>query len=310
MTTLLPFLLSLPFLPITSTTPTSTLNIAAHQDDTILFQSPSLIRSLHFLTTNTTAQSPKSPRHLTIFLTAGDAGNTSTYWLSRESGIRASYATMLSAPNTWIESSTDAEVPGHSVAMFTLSTYPVSLAFLRLPDGFLDGRGFERTGNRSLRRLWDGEVQSLQALAVDGLGEDGGREGGGKGEVYTNETVVSVLGGLVRAFKPEVVSLQNYKSGEGDHSDHFYGARFAREAVRWAFPDYDSGSGSGEGGVKVIGYVGYPVIERPENVRGEELEEKNAAFYAYAKHDWMTCESDEDCVGKYEVRWLTREYTI
>lgn len=211
---------------------------------------------------------------------------------------------MLDVPNRWAVNEkriaekidTDMENVSASVSVYTLLSHPhISLAFMFLPDGFPDGSGFPRTGNTSLQKLWNGEIETIHAV-------------NGKA-AYSNETLVRALGWLVREFRPGVVHLQDHTRGpvDGDHSDHFYGARYAREAVEWAFPPTTSGNGDK---VRVVGYVGYPVIEWPENVRGKYLNDKKETLYTYAKYDWMVCGSDEDCVGKYEPRWLAREVTI
>ena len=45
--------------------------------------------------------------------------------------------------------------PGHPIPLFTLSGKPgISLAYMRLPDGNLNGSGFGSTGNESLQQLW------------------------------------------------------------------------------------------------------------------------------------------------------------
>ncbi|THC95362.1 hypothetical protein EYZ11_005176 [Aspergillus tanneri] len=161
----------------------------------------------------------------------------------------------------------------------------ISLAFLHLPDGNLDGSGFPATGTTSLVKLWNGQIQKLDT--VDGLTK------------YTNESLVETLTDLMRKFEPEQVKTQDYIQGGGDHSDHHTGAKFAREAARV----YDAG-------VKLTGYLGYPVVELPENVQGSELEVKQAAFYKYGMHDAHTCDSQETCKDRVEAQWLARQYTV
>src|SRR5258705_13224217 len=67
----------------TPTCTSSAMYIAAHEDDTLLFQSPSILQDI---------QSGRCVR--TVFLTAGDAGLDQSYWEAREEGAEAAYAQM------------------------------------------------------------------------------------------------------------------------------------------------------------------------------------------------------------------------
>jgi GlcNAc-PI de-N-acetylase len=112
-----------------------TMTIVAHQDDDLLFTNPGVLHAI---------QSGSAVR--TVYLTAGDDGMATSYWLTREDGPKAAYALMAGTANSWTQS--DAGVPGHPIPVFTLSGHPgISLAYLRLPDGNLNGSGFARTGN-------------------------------------------------------------------------------------------------------------------------------------------------------------------
>src|SRR6185437_16971348 len=68
--------------------PGGLLNIVAHEDDDLLFLSPSLLHAI---------QGGGPIR--TIFVTAGDAGSSSTYWNGRQNGIQAAYAQMAGVTN-------------------------------------------------------------------------------------------------------------------------------------------------------------------------------------------------------------------
>ena len=108
----------------------STMIIVAHEDDSLLFLSPDLIHPI---------QGGRCVR--TVFVTAGDDGQGPSYWSSREQGVEAAYAEIAGVANNWTQS--DAGVAGHPIPVMTLSADPnLSLAFMRLPDGNLDGSGF------------------------------------------------------------------------------------------------------------------------------------------------------------------------
>ncbi|HEY7417986.1 MAG TPA: PIG-L family deacetylase, partial [Ktedonobacteraceae bacterium] len=131
-----------PFGFIASAASGVTLNIVAHEDDDLLFLSPDLLHAI---------QSGRTVR--TIFMTSGDAGRDSTYWLGRQAGIRAAYAQMSGVADSWTQA--DAGISGHPISVYTLSAYPaVSVAFLHLPDGNIDGSGFASTNHESLENLW------------------------------------------------------------------------------------------------------------------------------------------------------------
>src|SRR6476469_8273274 len=89
----------------------ATLNVVAHEDDDILFQSPDLLH---------TVQSGRCVR--TVYFTAGDNGESRTYWSGREIGVQAAYASMAGVANSWTIS--DAGVAGHPITLMTLNGSP------------------------------------------------------------------------------------------------------------------------------------------------------------------------------------------
>src|SRR6476620_1769830 len=85
----------------------TTLNFVAHEDDDLLFLSPDLLHDIH-----------NGRCVITVFLTAGDAGDVSSYWLARENGSKAAYAQMAGLANSWAQSSLN--VSNHQLVLFTL----------------------------------------------------------------------------------------------------------------------------------------------------------------------------------------------
>jgi len=65
------------------------LTVVAHEDDDLLFMNPDI---QHDLSAGACAT--------TVFLTAGDDGQPSAYWLEREMGSQSAYDTMLAAKGT------------------------------------------------------------------------------------------------------------------------------------------------------------------------------------------------------------------
>ncbi len=97
--------------------------LQAHEDDDLLFRVPDLVNDIQ---AGCAAQ--------TVFLTAGDAGGSQTFWLNREAGIRASYAYMAGTADSW--SYSQPLIAGKQAHRFTLAGAPnVSVTFLCPPDG-------------------------------------------------------------------------------------------------------------------------------------------------------------------------------
>ena len=64
--------------------------IVAHPDDDLLFIDPDLAAVVSHATAVRT-----------VVISAGDAGLDASYWKSREAGLRAAYARLAGAPNSW-----------------------------------------------------------------------------------------------------------------------------------------------------------------------------------------------------------------
>src|SRR5438046_4305389 len=94
--------------PLTVCAQGTTLDFVAHQDDDLLFLSPDLLHNIH-----------NGKCVTTVFLTAGDAGDTSSYWLGRENGSKAAYAQMAGFANSWAQSTLS--VSNHQLTLFTLN---------------------------------------------------------------------------------------------------------------------------------------------------------------------------------------------
>src|SRR6266545_5878557 len=157
----------------------SSLYAAAHEVDSILFEDPDLPRQI---------QNGRCVQ--TIFLTAGDAGNSSSYWLGREDGVKASYAQMAGVSNSWTQS--DAGISGHPMPLFTLDANPgVTVIFMRLPDGKYTGNGFAAYGYESMQKLWQGSISTMHV--VDGTSS------------YTKSDLISTLTTLMTAFQADQI---------------------------------------------------------------------------------------------------------
>jgi LmbE family N-acetylglucosaminyl deacetylase len=266
--------------------------VVAHEDDTLLFQSPQLLEDVR---ANKCVQ--------TVFTTAGDAGklgNGGKYWKGREAGAEAAYAQMAAAANTWTHS--EPVVNGHKVHLATLSGAPgISIVYLRLPDGGPNGTGFPNPppepGGPSLTKLWrsaNGGTPSISEIeAVDGSAK------------YTYNGLVSTLTALIESFAPLEINTQNYTIPalvELDHADHIVTGKFTQVAqatylgahVLRAFQGYEN-------------FVATK-SEPPANVFEPLLSSKREAFMAYVPHDEACTTKEEDCEAAPYPEWLEREY--
>lgn len=231
--------------------PGSALTIVAHEDDDTIFVNPDVINDI---------RAGRCVR--TLFVTAGDAGNPYPDSLYRENGPKAAYAQMAGLANNWV--ATDDGVAGRTIQVLNLvGNSRVSIAFLRLPDGFPAGQGSATYGGRSLSKLWTGAISSI--TAVDGS------------ETYSRSTLISTLAAMMTDFQPTTIRTQDYVSpvSDADHSDHLMTAAFTLAADSL----YTSTAHT------LMAYQGYGTASRPANVSGVDLTRKQAALAAEAQFD-------------------------
>ena len=253
----------------------TTLNVVAHQDDDLLFQSTALLADLRAGRCVTT-----------VYVTAGDAGEGAEYVRARETGARSAYAQILGAADAWDASTVD--LHGHAVGLARLTgDARVQMLSLHLPDGGWQGEGFESTGRQTLEKLWTGTIPTVSS--VDGLTS------------YTLAQLRAQLLAITTEVQPTNVNTLDHHGtvGDGDHPDHHVVAYLADEA--------QAAAGTGHG---FAGWMGYPIMLRPSNLTDEQAVDKASAFFRYAAHDPGTCASAETCASRPEGRWLTREYAV
>lgn len=243
--------------PVSTTPDTCTsheLQMVAHPDDDLLFMNPDIIRQV---------EAGSCVR--TVFLTTGDANRDASYWRLREEGIRAAYATMAGADDSWTLGTLDVE--GRELELATLEDAPgISLVFMHLPDGNRRGTGNAIHGHQSLMRLWLGEIDTIDA--VDGS------------ETYTSAELRGTLTALIDDFHTDTLRAQDWTIDfrTGDNADHTAAAQYVRAAAAHATHAHE-----------LMGYAGYPSWTQPANVNGRELGLKADAIMAYAEHDPKMC---------------------
>lgn len=243
--------------PVTTSPATCTthqLQMVAHPDDDLLFMNPDILREIEH-----------GACVRTVFLTTGDAARDASYWLLREDGIRAAYATMAGADDAW--TSGTLTVGDHELELATLEDAPgISLVFMHLPDGNRRGTGNAIHDRQSLMRLWLGEIETIDAVDGD--------------ESYTSGDLRRTLTALIDEFHTDTLRAQDWTIDfrTGDNADHTAAALYVRAAAAQA-----------ENTHRLLAYAGYPSWTQPANVNGRELGLKADAIMAYAEHDPKMC---------------------
>jgi LmbE family N-acetylglucosaminyl deacetylase len=257
------------------------VNIVAHEDDDLLFMNPDV---------QTDIKAGKCIR--TVFVTAGDAGDTSQYWLAREKGSEAAYAQMLGIEPTWTEQSMQLTEYAHATIATPTNSPKVSLIFMHLPDGNLSGQGFFSTRHESLERLEHGIIDTIQS--VDGLSS------------YTAPQLVETLQTILQTYKPVKIRTQSTEVGAPypDHSDH----RAVGYFVSQAYDQYQQNSTT-QTNMPLLYYTGYSIRSNPENLANDALVEKALPFFKYAAYDKGVCITIQECdaTSSYGA-YLHRQY--
>jgi len=260
------------------------MNVVAHQDDDLLFMNPDLARDI-------------KDGHCvrTIYMTAGDAGVGKYYWLGRERGSQVAYNVMtgLDVETVWVQRVV--ELPdGQFITIASPKENPkVSLVFMHLPDGGIQGEGFASSHNESLARLEADRIPLLHTVESQ--------------SAYTSEQLTSALAILMQTYHPrEVRTLASIIDSQyDDHSDHMAVGRYTQRA----YEDYIHGSGAVFEVSPLVSYLGYPIRHYPINVSGEEFFEKERIFFAYAQHDSGVCGTAAQCAqGSIYSSYLDRQY--
>ena len=257
----------------------STLIVVAHQDDALAFMNPDL---------NNDIQQGRSVE--TVYITTGANGLGTAYWQGREQGAMAATAEMAGVANSWSQGTMSAN--GYTLVVDTLVPDPsLTIVFMRLPDGNLDGSGFPDTGNQSLQALWTGGLASIQS--ADGL-------------TFTKQNLIDTLAAIMNAYQPDIIRTQNYLGsfGTGDHSDHVAVGFFTTTANQ----QYTSVPHT------LLGYQGYPISELQADLFGAPVTAKENAWVTYAAYDPAVCGTVAQCTGpgwntSYGA-WFFRQFIV
>jgi len=275
--------LALSNFPHRSCTTSTTMQFVAHEDDDILFMNPDLIHDI---------QQGSCIR--SVYFTAGDAGADNVYWTGRQKGAEAAYDAMLGkVDQVWTERVV--QLPGGQFATIAnpRADGKISLIFLHLPDGNIEGGGFSATNHESLAKLASGKNATLQT--VD------------KSSSYSSDQLTAALQSLMTTYAPARVRSQSSFVGTDikDHSDHTAVAHFATKA----YSQYIA-TVAPESIPPISYYLGYPVHQMPENLSHADFSTKAKILMAFGQHDGAVCQTEFDCENRSTYGlYLHRQYT-
>jgi hypothetical protein len=228
---------------------------AAHEDDWQLFMNPSAFQDV--------AES----KTMTVFvhMTAGDAGlgtgnggRKHPYYLARENGAETAIQFMADSGNLPVDK-TESEIEFNGHRIYRVSYRNTVAYYLRLPDGHPSGSGFQQTGYQSLKRLAEGNIDTLAAI-------DGSTAYRGWNDL------VEMLRALVnyeRGRSPAVqlnVAEQNSSINPHDHSDHQMTAKAALDAT------------DGLACARRVYYVDYASSHLPENLDDQQSQMESSVL--------------------------------
>lgn len=223
--------------------------LIAHQDDWQLFMGDIVAARIR-----------GGNRTIFIYLTAGDDGRDSLYWLTREQGALQStrLAAQVTAPDRAATNCSAIQLRGHSIRRCSIAN--TESYFLRLPDGKRDGGGFARHSYQSLRKLRTKRISSITAI-------DGSATYSGWADLF--DTMKALIGAdsadsgtTLHTNDPNIIVNPH------DHFDHRMAGLLVadlRKKTRW----------------NAMYYVGYALATRADNRSTKQAREKTALFLAY-----------------------------
>ena len=194
-----------------------------------------------------------------IYLTAGDDGRDSVYWLARERAALASVRIAAGTAIARIDSTECKPVAVMRHAMQRCILGNTESYFLRLPDGQRNGSGFSRYNKQSLRLL---RMRKISAItAVDG-----------SATYHGWDDFVSTVGELVSGDSGDSARVHttdpSVTVNPHDHFDHRIAGLLVAELRKSKSLD-------------VRYYVGYALITRAPNRSNAQAREKTEVFLAY-----------------------------
>ncbi|MDP2338445.1 MAG: hypothetical protein Q8N05_18745 [Bacteroidota bacterium] len=262
------------------------ITVQGHADDWQLFMSRNIVEDLSF------------GKVVIITVTAGDSGHGSSaygngnipYFMAREKGAvySSKFASDLSGKEvSEIPVCSMVEVNRHRIARYRYKDNIVNY-FLRLPDG-LKGDGAPETGNQSLKRLKNKEIQSITAIDHSATYKDWSD---------LTQTIKSII--LAERGTDDEIWMNlpstDKKYNHGDHTDHYYSSLAAQDAVvdlPW---------------VGIVSWMLYRSKKLPGNLSPSEQQNATAIFAVFS---WSIVESGYvTCFEKQHTVYLPGDYFL
>jgi hypothetical protein len=219
--------------------------VVAHQDDWQLFYGHQAFADL----------SEPNSRVIFIYTTAGDAGQSEEWWRARERGAIAAQSIGCGSPSPEVRN-----INGHEITVYDAGSF-VSY-HMRLPDGHPEGAGFPATGHASLRKLQTCEISTIAAI-------DGSARYAGWNDFLSTLTAI-----FEREGSPPNTWVNaadwSWTCSPDDHSDHKATADALRECLAGDF--------------NRLWFATYSNKDRPANLSGPALHDKESLWLAYKQH--------------------------
>jgi LmbE family N-acetylglucosaminyl deacetylase len=253
--------------------PTSRTDIYvhAHQDDWQLFMGDRVYNSVQVAT-----------KVVFVYASAGDAGQGTTYWQTREHAAEQAVSALLGSGS-------------FTCAQQVINTHPIrrcvkgkSVSYdMRLPDGRTNGEGFN--GNGSMANLRDGNQSTLASL-------DGSTTYTSWADLYTTiRDIIDFESGNLSAPYVEVHAPEtNRTTNAGDHSDHLAVGDAVQQAAAtrsW----------------NISWYIDYQIQFMTVNLSQAAHDIKQLSFYAYDNVMGAAGYGRNQYESDYQA-WLWRTY--
>ena len=225
--------------------------IVAHADDWQLFMCPNVYNDLM----------ASESKVVLIITTAGDAGMDQKYWTAREEGSKSSLKFCLNAFADFSTLEDSKEFNGHLIRYYCAGN--AIIYFLRLPDGNLDGSGFESYHFQSLSKLKTEKINSITSIDRSTT-YHGWTDLSATLEAILHEESKGIVEKCLNYINPdETIDLN-------EHADHIA----TGQAIQYM---------KSIAAIKQVLFEGYSVSNKKNNLQGTDLFWKVGMFAAYDK---------------------------